>query len=158
MKRRTLVSLLALGATGATGVRAEDDSFVLVTQQQLDDEQRAQATQRPEPPPSRKRGVFPMIRVIDPRAGDGGVPSPLRLEFHFETSRDAHIVPATFRVLYGILKFDLTDTLRPHARWNEQGVVVAQAMVPAGTHRLLVQIADDRGRVNEQELKLKVVM
>ena len=155
MKRRTLVSLLALSATG---VRANDDGFVLITQQQLDEEQRAQATQRPELPPSRKRGVFPMIRVIDPRAGDGGVQSPLRLEFQFETSRDAHIVPATFRVLYGILKFDLTDTLRPHARWNEQGVVVAQAMVPAGSHRLLVQIADDKGRVNEQELRVRVVM
>ena len=36
------------------------------------------------------------------------------------------IVPSTFRVLYGLLKIDLTDRMKKHATVTEQGVVVDQ--------------------------------
>jgi len=165
MKRRMLLSLGTGAVLLACGASRADDKaeaggdkagFVLITPEQFEQEQRAQATRGLEVPASRKRGLFPLIRVIAPEAGAADLASPLRIEIHFETSRDAHIVPATFRVLYGLMKFDLTETLKRSATWNGQGIVVERAMVPQGTHRLLVQIADDRGRVNEQELRLKV--
>jgi len=154
MKRRTFLGVIALAVCSVWA--DEDEGFVLVTPEQFEAEQRAQAAQMPLPPASRKRGLFPLIRIVAPQAGATGLCSPLRFDIRFETSLDAHIVPATFRVLYGILKFDLTDTLKSHAHWTQEGIVVPRAMVPPGTHRLLVQIADDHGRVNEQELRLTV--
>ncbi len=132
-----------------------DEAFVLVTDALAEQERRAQAAGALPPPVPRRRGVYPRLQVLAPDAA-GALASPLRLALRFETSADAHIVPGTFRLLYGVMKFDLTETLLRHARVSEQGLVADAAMVPPGTHRLLLQIADDRGRVTEQELRLKV--
>jgi hypothetical protein len=65
-------------------------------------------------------------------------------------------VPSTFRVLYGLMKIDLTDRLKKHTTVTETGVIVDQAQVPAGQHRLILQVADDQGNTAEQELRLRV--
>jgi hypothetical protein len=172
MKRRSVFSFgaglaaLACGvarsadAAGGAQTEAAEAGFVLITPEQFEaerhEEQRVQNSATTQAPPSRRRGIFPLIRVVAPEASADHLASPLRIELRFETSRDAHIVPATFRVLYGLMKFDLTETMKRNATLTEQGIVVERAAVPQGTHRLLLQIADDRGRVNEQELRLKV--
>jgi hypothetical protein len=95
------------------------------------------------------------IRVLAP-AAQAAVTAPLRIELAFETPPGARVVPSTFRVLYGVLKIDLTDRLRRFSTINERGVVVDQAVVPDGLHRLFLQVADDKGNVAEQELRLRV--
>ena len=157
MLRRQFFGFAAAGAVwlGPRAARA-DEPFVLITPQQHEEELRAQAAS-PEvgEPPPRRRALFPLIRVIAPQ-GSGELASPLRLEVAFETSRDAQIVPSTFRLLYGLMRFDLTATLKRHATLSERGFVVEKAVVPQGTHRLLLQIGDNRGRVSEHEIRLRV--
>ncbi len=94
------------------------------------------------------------IRVVSPSGG--GVAAPVRIEVAFKAAPGARIVPSTFRVLYGLLKIDLTDRMRQHATVTESGVVVEQAQVPEGQHRLILQVADDQGNTAEQELRLRV--
>lgn len=95
------------------------------------------------------------IRVLMPTP-QAAVTAPLRIELLFDTPPGTRIVPSTFRVLYGVLKIDLTERLRRFATISERGVVVEQAMVPDGMHRLFLQVANDRGNVAEQELRLRV--
>jgi hypothetical protein len=95
------------------------------------------------------------IRVIAPTP-QATVRAPLRIELAFDTRPGQRIVPSSFRVLYGVLKIDLTERLRRFATISEQGVVVDQAVVPDGLHRLFVQVADDKGNIAEQELRLRV--
>ncbi len=102
------------------------------------------------------RADAPAIRVVSPNASGSGVVAPVRIELAFKPAPGARIVPSSFRVLYGLLKIDLTDRLKKHATVNESGVVVEQAQIPDGQHRLLLQVADDQGNTAEQELRLRV--
>lgn len=95
------------------------------------------------------------IRVLLPTP-QAAVTAPLRIELAFEAPPGARVVPSSFRVLYGVLKIDLTERLRRFSTINERGVVVDQAVVPDGLHRLYLQVADDKGNVAEQELRLRV--
>jgi len=156
MKRRTALTLCFSAVLPPSRVRA-DDGLALLTPEQWVEEQRARQRGMAAVPLSRKRGLYPQIRVIAPLPDPAALlASPLRIELRFETSADARIVPSTFRVLYGLMKFDLTELFRSHARLSEQGLLVERAELPAGQHRLLLQIADNHGRVSEQELRLTV--
>ena len=112
---------------------------------------------RAMPAPAAGTPARPMlaIRVIAPTA-QAAVKAPLRIELTFETPPGTRVVPSTFRVLYGVMKLDLTERLRRFATISERGVVVEQAVVPDGLHRLLLTVADDQGNVAEQELRLRV--
>ena len=125
----------------------------------------AQQTAKAEleaPPEIRTRQVVipkpnaPGIRVISPAAAATTVAAPLRIEVAFTPTPGTRIVPSSFRVLYGLLKIDLTDRLRRHATVTESGVVVDRAVVPDGQHRLILQVADDQGNTAEQELRIRV--
>lgn len=156
MNRRHALSAATL-VLPWTATRAAGD-FTLVTdslaQAEREFNERQGLTELP--PPVRTRSLFPSIKVIAPRTGSDGLTSPLRIELQFETSPDARIVPATFRVLYGMLKFDLTDNVRQNATLSERGLLAEKATVPKGSHRLFLQISDDKGRGTEQELRVKV--
>jgi hypothetical protein len=132
-------------------------SFELISPAEARQEARAEA-EAPEQivprvvvPP---RADATTIRVVSPSGN--GVAAPVRIEVAFKPAPGARIVPSSFRVLYGLLKIDLTDRLKKHATVSESGVVVEQAQVPDGQHRLILQVADDQGNTAEQELRLRV--
>ena len=156
---RIAMICLALLMAAADG-RAE--GFDLITAAEAQDEARAAAAapseQRTRGMPVTKPGQ-PVIRVLTPTAAganSSAVPAPVRIEVTFKPAPGTRIVPSTFRVLYGHLKIDLTDRLRKHATVTETGVVVDQAQIPAGQHRLFLQVADDQGNTAEQELRIRV--
>jgi hypothetical protein len=133
--------------------------FDLVTASEAQANAKAEAespaiiTPRQVPPP---RPNAPGIKVVSPVAAGTPVAAPLRLEVAFTPAPGARIVPSSFRVLYGLLKIDLTDRMRRHATVTETGVVVDGAKVPDGQHRLFLQVADDKGNTAEQELRIRV--
>lgn len=148
----------ALAQAGAAG--AAFDLITPAEAQQAQDAERTRTrslgdiTARQAPPPP-KPGA-PGIRVLTPAAPGTPVAAPLRIEVAFTPQPGARIVPGSFRVLYGLLKIDLTERLRQHATVTEQGVVVDRANVPDGQHRLILQVADDKGNLAEQELRIRV--
>lgn len=156
-----LAALAALAAAALpTAVPAQDGAaFELITASEAEREQQA-ASPTPEAPrtramPALRSGGGPVIRVLAPPAG-GALTAPIRIELAFEPAPGARIVPASFRMLYGVLKIDLTERLRKYATVTETGVVIDRAQVPSGVHRLFLQVADDRGQQAEQELRLRV--
>jgi hypothetical protein len=171
-RRQALLAMLAAAGTAATAGHANAQTrpalaFELITPAEASRELEIRAKDeavgltevRPRSMPQAAASVAgkPVfaIRVVSP-SSQATVKAPLRIELTFETPPGTRVVPSTFRVLYGVMKLDLTERLRRFATINERGVVVDQAVVPDGLHRLLLTIADEQGNVAEQELRLRV--
>jgi hypothetical protein len=157
----SLALLLAAAVPAGPAVAAEG-GFELITPAEARQAAQAEAAAPPAPSPPRTRSLpvprpnQPSIQVLTPNAPGEAVSAPVRIELAFKPAPGTRIVPSTFRVLYGLLKIDLTDRLKKHATVTETGVVVDRALVPAGQHRLILQVADDQGNLAEQELRLRV--
>jgi hypothetical protein len=116
-------------------------------------EARSRSTARAGAAAAAKSGLA--IRVVAPSTA-GPVAAPLRIELAFDAPAGTKAVPSTFRVLYGMLKLDLTERLRRVATITESGVVVPNVAVPDGLHRLFLSVADEQGNVAEHELRVRV--
>lgn len=152
---RTLAALLLASAAAAQAA-----PFTLINDDEAQREAAAAAKMPPAEPRPRSMPVptrqAPAIEVLAPVPEGVTVSSPLRLEIAFRAPADARIVPGSFRLLYGVLKIDLTERLQRHARLSEDGVLIEEAAVPQGTHRVIVRVADDKGRMAERELMIRV--
>jgi len=150
---------LVLACLALQPAHAQGAPFDLVTAAEA---QRDAAEPAPPPrtramrPDSAAAPAAPTIQIISPENVGGSITSPVRIEVAFKAPPDSRIVPSTFRLLYGVLKIDLTDRVNKRATIRESGVVVDQARVPDGTHRLIVRVADDKGRFGEQEMVIRV--
>ena len=150
---------VALWMLCSGAARAQVANFDLITAAEAQQMAKAERDAPPEittrqvPSP---KGNVPGIQVLSPNSAGTTVAAPLRIEVAFTPTPGTRIVPSTFRVLYGLLKIDLTDRLRRHATVTETGVVIDHAVVPEGQHRLILQVADDQGNTAEQELRLRV--
>lgn len=164
---RTATLSLALLLAAATGhgqapAQVQADGFDLITPSEARQEAQAEAAAPPVAIAPRTRSLTvpktnqPSIQVVTPTAPGEAVSAPVRIELAFKPAPGTRIVPSTFRVLYGLLKIDLTDRLKKHATVTEEGVVVDRAQVPVGQHRLIMQVTDDQGNLAEQELRLRV--
>ena len=154
-----VLSLLWAGEAQAQAQAQAGGAFDLITAAEARQTAKAELEAPPEIRPRQAVGPkanAPGIRVISPTASGTAVAAPLRIEVAFTPTPGTRIVPSSFRVLYGLLKIDLTDRLRKHATVTESGVVVDRAVVPDGQHRLILQVADDQGNTAEQELRIRV--
>lgn len=156
------VLMVFSGGAQAQKAAAATGAFDLITAAEAQQAAKAER-EAPEEIATRQvlspKGNVPGIKVLSPTASGspgGAVTAPLRIEVAFTATPGTRIVPASFRVLYGLLKIDLTERLRKHATVTEQGVVVDRAVVPDGQHRLILQVADDQGNTAEQELRIRV--
>jgi hypothetical protein len=98
----------------------------------------------------------PSITIVSPQSTVRPISTPVRIEVAFETSPGARIVPDTFKVLYGLFKIDVTSKIRPYAVVSEHGLLAEKAVLPPGTHRLILQISDSAGRTAESEVKFSI--
>ena len=147
--------LLAASSTWAS----EKAAFDLITPAELAAEERAVANQElaaKEVPVRRTRSLLPTIKVITPKSDGGALKSPIRIELAFEPLGETRIDPSTLKVLYGMLRIDLTRKIRENARVTDKGVLAEEAKIPPGNHRLVVQVSDVAGRTAETELRVKV--
>jgi hypothetical protein len=144
---------VALGSAHAAGPAAP---FDLVTEAEAKVDAAAPRLPRTRslkttPPPG-----SPAIQVLAPSLDGGAIGSPLRIAVSFKPVAGSRILPGTFRVMYGVLKIDLTDRVSKYATVSEDGAVIDQAKMPSGQHRLLLRVADDKGNLGEQELLFRV--
>lgn len=131
-------------------------AFELVTAEQAAAERLEAARQRPNVPAARSVSLGPRIQVLSPALDAGTLKAPLRIELRFEPVGEAKVNPATLKVLYGFLGLDLTDKIRSNATVSDKGVLAEKASIPAGSHKLRIQVMDSLGRMGETEIKFKV--
>lgn len=161
------ISAASFAAISAFTVHAAlaADAFTLVSREDVAAEQRFEARPHNEAPHAAERSLGfppsnpaapPFIKIISPSPDSQAIASPIRIELAFQTSADAHVIPDSFKVLYGLLKIDITAKIRPYAKVTESGLVAENAALPSGNHRLFLEISDSAGRMAVRELRFTV--
>ena len=108
-------------------------------------------------PSLRARAAMPQIDILQPEVlPDSKLKAPFSIAVAFRPQADARIDPASFKVYYGALKFDITSRLAQYTQINAAGFKLDNANIPKGRHRLTLQIQDDKQRIAERELRIDV--
>lgn len=108
-------------------------------------------------PALRPRAVVPLIDIVRPEpVTDLKVKAPFAIAVQFKSQADAPIDPATFKVMYGALKLDITSRITKFVTVTKDGFNLENAKIPVGKHRLTLQIQDEKQRVAERELRVEV--
>jgi hypothetical protein len=93
----------------------------------------------------------PKIRILAPVLGKT-LTAPLDIDLQFVPTASAPIRPDTFRLCYvGLITMDITKRITDRVSVSEKGLHLAGAQLPHGHHRLLLLIADERGRLGRRE-------
>jgi len=150
--RRTLIfGLLVLYATVC---RARAAAWALITKEEfkLDStaphlEESLAATQ-PLSRSMRRTGPpdAPTIEIEQPNETKPIKP-PLTIRVRFRPKEGATIDLTSFRVTYGWLAVDITKRIIEHAHVSASGLLAKSADIPAGHHRVTLQVADNMHRV-----------
>ncbi|MDX1432289.1 MAG: hypothetical protein R3286_07545 [Gammaproteobacteria bacterium] len=142
-----LVCALTAVAPGAA-------AFVLVTPEEA-------ALERAEGEPRRTRGLTPGVRgapeivLVKPRPLKN-IPAPTDIELKFLPTPPSRIVWDSLRVLYGFLELDVTERVTRHAEKTASGLLAKDAVLPAGSHSITIEISDDRQRVGRKTFELEI--
>ena len=101
-------------------------------------------------------GDEPAIEIIRPVVKEGKVASPVSIEVRFKPVAGKAIDPASFKLYYGAFKLDVTDRLLKTAKVTPTGFSIDKVDIPAGSHRLVMKVADDTGAAGIKEIKFTV--
>lgn len=105
----------------------------------------------------RPRAMMPQIDILKPDAvADLKVKAPFAISVLFKSQSDAPIDPGTFKVLYGSFKIDITSRITKFVKVTKDGFALENAQIPTGKHRMTMQVADEKQRVAERELRVEV--
>lgn len=150
MSKAVVAALITLGLASPAWAQSPSAKVVLIT------EAEASLPSLPDTALTMRAGVTrgPKIMLISPTA-NASLKSPFHLQLKFETFGGAKIDPESVKVTY--LKnpsVDLTTRVAPLTQGN--GIDVAAAEVPPGTHHIRVNVKDSDGRAGSANFALKV--
>lgn len=97
----------------------------------------------------------PGIELLNPQLLTHLVKSPTKIELAFKPT-GAPVNLASFKVLYGKARFDITNRIMKKARVGSNSIVVEEAELPEGEHRFAVLISDTDGRSSSREFSVRV--
>ena len=120
----------------------------LVTPEEAQASQAAPQPLTPRTAPAATPGA-PRVNLLAPNLSNT-VPSPTRIQVRFEATAPARIQPETFKVRYGAFRLDITNRITAASKVTAEGIDVAEAALPKGSHRLFIEIQDSMGRVGER--------
>jgi len=98
----------------------------------------------------------PIIEVDQPDVTKPIKP-PVTIRVHFRPKEGATIDLTSFRVTYGWLALDITKRIMEHAHVSASGLLANNADVPAGRHRVTLQVADNMHRVGIRTFEFTVL-
>jgi hypothetical protein len=126
----------------------------LVTPEEAQASQAAPQALAPRTAPLVTPGA-PRVNLLAPNLANT-VPSPTRINVRFEATSPANIKPETFKVRYGAFKLDITGRITAASKVTAEGIDVAEAALPKGSHRLFIEIQDSMGRLGERVVSFVV--
>lgn len=101
--------------------------------------------------------LAPSIDVLSPHiVQDSILSAPFPIELRFRAIAPSSVKIDTFRVSYGSLGIDITDRLLKVAQLTEQGMVLKDANIPAGHHKLTISLGDTSGHLASKKLEFDV--
>ena len=97
----------------------------------------------------------PLIELSSPKLS-APVSSPTPIELKFQPTPPSAVKPDTFKVLYGSFEIDITKRILNVAKVTESGVLVQEASLPKGKHKLLMVVEDTSGRRGNKSIEFEV--
>ena len=99
----------------------------------------------------------PTITVVKPDRSSAIQP-PVDIEVRFNAAPGATVNISTLKIMYGFLKLDVTQRIlkAPGVEISPEGLKANGAQLPSGNHKLLIQVADNLGRIGQQPLEFTV--
>ena len=97
----------------------------------------------------------PLIELSAPKLS-APVSSPTHIELKFQPTPPSSVKPETFKVLYGSFEIDITKRILNVAKVTESGVIVQEANLPKGKHKLIMVIEDTAGRKGSKAMDFQV--
>ena len=97
----------------------------------------------------------PLIELSAPKLS-APISSPTPIELKFQPTPPSSVKPETFKVLYGSFEIDITKRILNVAKVTESGVIVQEANLPKGNHKLLMVIEDTAGRKGSKAMDFQV--
>jgi len=131
--------------------------FELVSPQEYQSELAARARPRAAFVPRTADPNAPSITVVKPDRGQPIRP-PVDIDVRFSAAEGSTISVASLRILYGFLGLDITQRIlaAPGVQVSAGGLRASGARLPSGSHKLLIEIADNYGRTGRQLLEFTV--
>jgi len=151
MYRRTLVlGLLALPCIKPCHAAG----WALITKEEFERDSEA---------PHFRGGVFapveagaPIIEIEQPNE-NRPITAPVTIRLRFRAQGGASIDVTSFHATYGWLAIDITRRIIEHAQVSASGLVATNAEIPAGHHKVTLQISDNMRRVATRTFEFTVV-
>jgi hypothetical protein len=99
----------------------------------------------------------PTITVVKPDRA-ASIQPPVDIEVRFTPASGATVNISSLKILYGFLKLDVTQRIlkAPGVEVTPAGLKANGAQLPSGNHKLLIEVADNLGRVGQQSLEFSV--
>jgi len=100
----------------------------------------------------------PTINVVKPDAR-APIQAPVDIDMHFQAAQGASVNVKTLRILYGWLGLDITQRIltAPGVQVSAAGLRASGARLPSGSHKLVVELADNLGRTARQPFEFTVL-
>jgi len=97
----------------------------------------------------------PVIEIRSPSL-TGPIKAPVSIDLRCLTSGAARINWDSLRIMYGAFKLDITERVRKEGKILSDGIQIASANLPSGSHRLVIQVANTDGKLAEREVRFTV--
>lgn len=99
----------------------------------------------------------PTITVTKPNT-QGPVRPPVDIDVAFTPAAGASVNVGSLKILYGFLKLDITQRIlqAPGVQVTAAGLRADGAKLPSGSHKLLIEVADNLGRVGRRTVEFTV--
>ncbi len=150
-----LIVLIIVAGCASEAPKEKPSGFVLVTPFELARDERLRDSTPPRSPEPKRELQSPDIVLLRP-ATLHDVLSPTDIELQFLAKEQTQIDMRTLRVMYGTFGINITDRLMKHATVTDAGIVAREASLPAGSHLITIEIADNQKRVTRESFRFIV--
>ncbi|MBV8910424.1 MAG: hypothetical protein JOZ89_06660 [Gammaproteobacteria bacterium] len=99
----------------------------------------------------------PSITVVKPDR-KLAIQPPVDIDVRFKAAEGATVNVTSLRIKYGFLGLDITQRIlqAPGVQVSADGLRASGARLPSGSHKLLIEVADNYGRTARQPLEFTV--
>ncbi len=147
--------LITFCAAACLTVSVSARAFDLVSQSEF---LASQAQEKLEPVFVARSSPLPSDPVIEIRSPSltGPIKAPVSIDLRCLTSGAARINWDSLRIMYGAFKLDITERVRKEGKILSDGIQIASANLPSGSHKLVIQVANTDGKLAEREVRFTV--
>ena len=99
----------------------------------------------------------PTITVVKPDCA-APIQPPVDIDLRFKAAQGASVNVGSLKITYGLMRFDITKRIlgAPGVQVSAAGLQAGGAVLPSGSHKLVIEVADNIGRVGRQPVEFTV--